>query len=224
MSDKSHKQVIQPQTKGVPGAGIKWDIIPERTVMLVIDMQNMFLHPEGYNVVLAAKEIVPNINRLADTCRKAGIPVIWLQYCLRKDGSDLGLIANFEPAVLSGEMAAVDGTKGIEIYGELKVEPQDLRVKKNRYSAFTLGSSNLEQILRGLKRDTIIVTGTATDMCCGLTIAGGMELDFKVIAVADGMATFTEELHNWFLSKIGSFWGQVVSTNELVKEIDTHIK
>jgi ureidoacrylate peracid hydrolase len=215
-----HKDILDHVEKELPVGGVKWDIGPDKMALVCIDMQKAFVSVGGNIEVPLAREIVPNINRLGETCRKAKIPVIWVCRIHRRDGSDEGLHHLFWPMATKGEMGLLEGTKGAELYEGLRTEPTDYWVKKIRFSAFTRGSSDLEPLLRGLGRDTIMVTGVATNVCCGTTMINGMELDFKVIAVSDGLATFSKEAHEGFVSLAGICWAQVMSTDELVREIE----
>ena len=73
-------------------------------------------------------------------------------------------------------------------------------------------------------RDTIIVTGTATDVCCEATAVNAMELGFKVIVVSDATVTNTKENHETSLNKMSFYYAQVISTDELVREIEVCIR
>ena len=54
-------------------------IDPTKTALVVIDMQNAFCAPGGPGEVVCAREIVPNINRLAAQTRSSGGVVVWVQ-------------------------------------------------------------------------------------------------------------------------------------------------
>src|SRR5258708_37145578 len=92
--------------------------------------------------------------------------------------------------------ALTRGSKGYELWAELDVEKDDLVVEKTRYSAFVEGSSQLEQVLRAQGIDTILVTGTVTNVCCESTARDAMMRNFKTIMITDGNAAFSDEEHN----------------------------
>ena len=218
------KEMLSHVAKELPAGGVEWKIIPKKMALVVIDMQNVFCAIGGGMEIPSAREAVPSINRLAGTCRKAGIPVIWVRRIHTRDGSDVGLLKHFWPVTLKGDMSCVEGTRGIELYEGLRIESSDIWVTKLRYSAFVGGSSKLERVLRGLERDTVMIAGVASNWCCMSTIINGMELDFKMIAVSDGMATFTTEQHEEFLRFIALGWAQVMSTAGLVSEIEACVR
>ena len=64
------------------------------------------------------------------------------------------------------EAAFADGSYGHSLWPGLEVLPQDIRVKKNRFGAFVPGSSDLHAVLQARGIDTVIITGTATNVCC----------------------------------------------------------
>jgi ureidoacrylate peracid hydrolase len=94
------------------------------------------------------------------------------------------------------------------------VKPQDLIVVKNRYSAFIQGSSNLEQVLRERGIDTVLITGTVTNVCCESTARDAMMLDYRVVMVSDGNASLTDEEHAASLNNFLIFFGDVMTTDE----------
>jgi ureidoacrylate peracid hydrolase len=94
--------------------------------------------------------------------------------------------------------------------------PNDLKVKKSRFSAFVPGSSDLHVILQARNIDTVIVTGTATNVCCESTARDAMMMNYKVIFVSDATATFNDDEHNATLGIMLAMFADVMSTDELV--------
>jgi ureidoacrylate peracid hydrolase len=94
--------------------------------------------------------------------------------------------------------------------------PSDLKVNKNRFGAFVPGSSNLHEILQARHIDTLIITGTATNICCESTARDAMMMNYKVIFVSDGTATFNDEEHNATLGTMLAMFADVMSTDEVV--------
>ncbi len=211
------------------GGPIVWDINPERTSLIVIDMQNAFVDPQGGLYSPKFKEQVPRINKIAGACREHGISVIWVKYATRPDCLDLGYTLIITPEeALSSSMWHIEGTKGAELYPELEIHQEDIIVTKKRFSAFIAGSSPLDRILRFMDKDTVIIVGGATNVCCGTTARDAMMLDYKVIFVADANAPITlptmkhhtpEEIHKAELANLSTFFAMVCTTEELIAEI-----
>lgn len=192
-------------------------LIPEKTALLVIDMQNFFVEQGQALEVPAARKLAPNINRLAQATRASGSTVIWIQMTL--NDADLDRWSVFLPA--NGSRArfqpVADGEYGHQIWQEMTVMPEDLIVQKRRFSAFIQGSSDLHKILQERGIDTLIVTGTLTNVCCESTARDAMMLNYRILMVADANATITEEAHRAALMNILFVFGDVQSTADVVK-------
>ncbi|MFC2050693.1 isochorismatase family protein [Chloroflexota bacterium] len=230
----SLKEVKQTKRKrDTLGGPFFWDIKPERTAIIVIDMQNCFVDPQGGLYSPAFKEQVPRINKIARECRGHGILVIWVKFVTRPDCLDAGYLLAITPeSAFSSTMWHFEGTKGAELYPELDIKKEeDLIVTKNRYSAFIAGSSSLDRILRFMDKDTIIIVGGATNVCCGTTAKDAMMLDYKVIFVSDANAPNApmrlpsmeqydpDKVYEIELVTLSSFFAMVCTADELIAEI-----
>ena len=121
------------------------------------------------------------------------------------------------PQLRAKRIAALTAdSKGHELWPALEVRPEDLIVEKNRFSAFIQGSSNLAEVLRGRGLDTILVTGTVTNVCCESTARDAMMLNFKTVMVTDGNAAVTDEDHNASLCAFYLTFGDIMSTDMLI--------
>ena len=193
---------------------------PRRTALLVVDMQNAFMLPGvAHSLCPRAEKIVPNINRLAQAVRQTGGTVIWIKTTF-KDDALKNWSTYFEmvkPEQGARRVAALTaGNKGHELWAALDVRADDLIVEKNRFSAFIQGSSNLADVLREQGLDTVLVTGTVTNVCCESTARDAMMLNFKTIMVTDGNAAVTDEDHNASLCAFYLTFGDIMSTDTLV--------
>jgi ureidoacrylate peracid hydrolase len=176
--------------------------------------------PEGAHALCPmAEKIVPNINRLARAVRETGGTVIWIQTTFTQEAlqswSTYFEMATPENAAKRAQ-ALTSGSKGHQLWATLDVRAEDLIVEKNRFSAFIQGSSNLAEILRQRGLDTILVTGTVTNVCCESTARDAMMLNFKTIMVTDGNAAVTDEDHNASLCAFYLMFGDIMSTDMLI--------
>jgi ureidoacrylate peracid hydrolase len=193
---------------------------PARTALVVVDMQNAFMLPGvAHALCPMAEKIVPNINRLAQAVRMTGGTVIWIKTTF-KDDALKNWSTYFEmvkPEQGARRVAALTaGSKGHELWSALDVRADDLIVEKNRFSAFIQGSSNLAEVLRERGLDTVLITGTVTNVCCESTARDAMMLNFKTIMVTDGNAAVTDEDHNASLCAFYLTFGDVMPTDMLV--------
>lgn len=190
------------------------------TALLVVDLQNVFMVPPYPTEVPLAREIVPNVNKLAKATRAAGGIVVWIQ--MTHDESDKQSWSVFYENV-SSAAKRVEGLKGLArgshgqaLYDGLDVEPQDLKVEKSRFSAFIQGSSDLDKLLKARGIDTVLVTGTVTNTCCESTARDAMMLNYKMVMVSDGNAATTDDEHNATLANMLRIFGDVMSTDEVI--------
>jgi ureidoacrylate peracid hydrolase len=193
---------------------------PSKTALVVVDMQNAFMLPGvAHALCPMAEKIVPNINRLAAAVRATGGSVIWIKTTF-KDDALRNWSTYFEmvaPEQGKKRIAALTAdSKGHELWPVLDVKPGDVMVEKNRFSAFIQGSSNLAQVLRSRGLDTVLITGTVTNVCCESTARDAMMLNFKTIMVSDGNAAVTDEDHNASLCAFYLTFGDVMATDAVI--------
>ena len=192
---------------------------PGHTALLVIDMQNFFVEEGQPLEVPSARDIVPNINRLAEATRKAGATVVWVQVMLSDEVfREWSIFLNFRNEDGRQEFSGLNaGAHGHRLWHKLDVRDEDLVVEKRRYSAFIQGSSDLDSILRARGIDTLLVTGTLTNVCCESTARDAMMLNYRSVMVSDGNAAVTDFYHEASLLNMISTFGDVYSTDETIE-------
>lgn len=193
------------------------DLDPKRTALVVVDMQNAFMMPGvAHALCPMAEKIVPNINRLATAVRDTGGTVVWIKtnYTDETLKSWSTLYQMLGPKGSAKRAAALTAdSKGHELWPALDVQKQDLIVEKNRYSAFIQGSSKLAEELRKRGLDTVLITGTVTNVCCESTARDAMMLNFKTVMITDGNAANTDDDHNASLIGFYLIFGDIMSTD-----------
>lgn len=184
-------------------------------------MQNAFvLEDVAHAWVPEAASIVPNINAMAAALRAVGGSVVWIKNTFTEES--LVSWSHFHeqlwaPGRKEKRIAAMsEGTLGHQIYEGLEVQPGDPAVRKTRYSAFIQGSSDLEAILRRRGVDTVLVSGTATNVCCESTARDAMMLNFRTIMVSDANAANSAEAHQASLACFWATFGDVRLTTEVI--------
>jgi biuret amidohydrolase len=206
---------------------VTYPIIPEKTAVLVVDMQNDFVQEGAPIEIPRARAMVPRLNRLLDVCRTHQILVIYIHHVIRGGDIDAGRLADHHAAIRQNK-AIIAGTPNVEIYEGLKPQPGDLVVAKPRYSAFY--GTDLEAILRSKGIDTLLISGTATHVCCDSTARDAFSRDYKVIFLSDGTATrdlpdlgfgpvSAEEIQKVVLTVLAMSFAQVSSIDQVIAEI-----
>jgi ureidoacrylate peracid hydrolase len=207
---------------------VRYPIIPEKTAMLVVDMQNDFVQAGATAEIPRARAMAPHLNCLLDACRAHRIPVIYIHHVIRGGDIDAGRLADLFEPVRNSQML-IAGTKNVEIYEGLKPHPGDWLVAKPRYSAFY--GTDLEAILRSRGIDTLIIGGTVTNVCCDSTARDAFSRDYKVIFLSDGNAAAdmpdlgfgpisADEVQRVTLTVLASNFAQVSSIDQVIAEIE----
>jgi ureidoacrylate peracid hydrolase len=189
----------------------------------VVDLQNGFMAPGQPAEIPTAREIVPNVNRISAALRNGGGYVVYIQNTI--DATAKEVWSNWF-AHMSGKRreaamteAFTPGGFGHSLWPELEVLPGDLKVQKNRFGAFVPGSSNLHSELQARNVDTVIITGTATNVCCESTARDAMMLDFKVVMVEDCCAALSDDEHRSALENIIQQFGDVMTASEALARL-----
>src|SRR5271156_5051730 len=201
-----------------------FDVVdPRRAALLVIDMQNYFVKTGDGGEVPLAREIVPNINRLAAGLRGRGGHVVWMRNSTADTRESW---SNYHECLMTPERmqrryAAMDiGQDGFEFWHLNDIRSEDALLTKKRFSAFVHGSSDIERHLRERAIDTLLITGTATNVCCESTARDAMMLNFKAVMVSDGLATHTDEEHNACLSALYGQFTDVQTVDEVLQSLE----
>jgi nicotinamidase-related amidase len=185
-------------------------IEPRRTALVVIDMVPFFVSEGGY-----CHGIVPNISRIADSLRRAGGTVAWVL----PGAGEHSTVADefFGPQV--AEMFRRSGGEGPlenRLWHEFDTHSDDLLVEKTAASAFFPGRCSLPELLASRAVDTVLITGTVTNVCCESSARDASTLGYRVIMVADGNAARRDQDHNAALHTIYRTFGDVRSTADVI--------
>lgn len=196
-------------------------IDPARTAHVVVDLQNGFMAEGAPVEVPVARKIVGDVNRISDAVRRAGGLNVFLRYTYDA-GEPLnwsafyGVYAGADSAAMMRDAFSA-GSVDHELWPGLDVDSGvDLVVDKTRFSAFIPGTCGLDAILRERGIDTLIVTGTLTNCCCESTARDAMQMNYKIVFVADGNATLTDGEHNATLANMTAIFADVMTTDEVV--------
>ena len=196
---------------------------PTRTALVVIDLQHAFMNDTiGFAAVPAARDVVPAVNRLAAAVRETGGGVFWIKMthderCLTEWSVAHEIVT---PAMQEKRIAALsEGTLGHELWPELEVRAEDEIIKKYRYSAFMPGTSDLPDRLRARGFDTVLITGTVTNVCCESSARDANMTNFRTVMVSDGNAANSQEEHDASLTAFYNVFGDVMDTDMIIASL-----
>jgi nicotinamidase-related amidase len=167
-------------------------------VLVAMHYQNEVMHAAGKIKVGVAEhadnrhELVANAGRLLALARGAGIPVVSVRIAFRGDHADV--IPNcviFRNVI--ARKAMVDGSWGAEFHEGLGPAEGEFVIKHTRVNAFH--GSQLEEALRVLKADRLIMAGVATNSVVSTSVACAADMGYEVTVVADACSSGDQALH-----------------------------
>jgi gluconolactonase len=175
------------------------DLDPARAVLVIQDMQNDVIIAGGAFADSGSpghateQHVVANVAALAAAARTAGVPVIHVWYIVEEGAKGLALNAPLFQGVKESN-ALVRGSWGAAPAEGLEPQPGDLIVEKMRMSAWQ--GTRFESLLRGLGRDTVIVTGAWTNMSIEHTARTGADKGYTMLVPEDGCSSMNADWHN----------------------------
>jgi nicotinamidase-related amidase len=180
---------------------------PTRTALMLCDLQNDFLHPQGAygragTAAPALAALPARLKPVADALRRKGGWIVSTHFTLvpGKGGEPLILphLKKLRPFLAKGDFAP--GSFGHDLVDELK--PADLAVEKVAYSAFYM--SRLEFVLRRAGIETLIFAGIVTNGGVASTLRDAHVRDFHSILLSDGCAAFDAKVHDATVASLAS--------------------
>lgn len=205
-------------------------IVPEKSALLYIDVQNYNARPDGgeykqkgltpeeaeekYNYFFKVLKQVtfPNMQRLQNACRQKNIEVMYTVIeSLTKDGRDRSLdykISGFNVPKGSWEARVHDAIKPLE---------DEIIFPKTSSSVFI--STNIHYILGNLGVEFLIVSGLLSDQCISSAVRDACDLGYLVTLITDACTSYTPERHDMSLSHIKGYCRQR-TTAEFLAELE----
>ena len=197
----------------------------EKPALLIVDMQNDFVREGAALEVPDARKTIPVHKTLIDVFRRIGRPVVYTKFVTTPYRS---LLWNWSPqceppmkCCWKGHMRAYAGIEGerecIDVIDEIYPEPGDATVEKFGYGAFH--GTALNDILRTLGVESLVVTGTVTQICVEETARQAFHHGFRTTLVEDAVSSFDPELHAATLKNFAMKFGWVESASEVMKTL-----
>jgi ureidoacrylate peracid hydrolase len=189
---------------------------PARTAVLVVDVQNDFVSPEGMTAkrgvsVTAGMAIVPALRAFLDEARARSIPVVFIHASGTPWTESEAWLHRASEAPRTGNCR--EGTWGAQGY-ELVPGPDDVLVIKHRNSGFH--GTRLDVILRARKIDTVVATGVATNVSVEMTARDAVQHDYNLVVPEDLVAAYTPEQHANAIFTLRTYYGYVVPSADVL--------
>ena len=208
-------------------------LAPDHTALLVIDVQRYFVHPEypfgkwvagitpgGIDAYYQRVRdlVIPNIQRLLEGARQRGLFIVFTEAgSLRPDGADLPGWMRRHIAMSGAAVYPPFSDPSCRVDDSVAPRPGELIIQKT--TSGPLNSTKLDQTLRVLGIDTVIVTGVVTDVCVAQTAREFGDRDFDAIVVEDACASTDDALHKAALETIARTFGFVESTEQVLARL-----
>jgi ureidoacrylate peracid hydrolase len=191
---------------------------PRYAALLVVDVQNDFVSPEGSagkrgDDVGAAIAMIPNLTRLIDQARKVGLTIVYIRTTHSEWTDTASWI--YRTSQKSGLSTCREGTWGAEFYDGIGPLPSERVVIKHRYSAFI--NTDLNTVLKARGIQSILVCGVATNVCVETTARDGYMYDYYVTMIDDCSAAYDAKLHMGTIENIRRHFGLVASSHQIIE-------
>jgi nicotinamidase-related amidase len=215
------RNVIEARPSPYPDSG---RLDPTSTALLVIDLQNDFLAPDGYLAkkgydLSPLRAILPAVNRVIDAARAAGCLIVFTRQGHRADMADMAGYDRRERKRTPRKNAGIllRGTPGFEIVPEIKVRAGDVVIDKTANGAFTY--TELEPVLRAQGITHLLFTGCTTDVCVHSTLREANDRYFECLLIEDACASGDAYAHAAAVHMVtveGGIFGAVASFDAVV--------
>ena len=220
-----------------PFPPISFTIQPTSTALLIIDMQYLDAHPDygigkametvepgsgDYYFGQLSNQIIPNIQHLLSFFRANGLYVLYLTLGSEfEDGRDLSPLRRAKFAQRQQQAGCpiplYRGRFEYQMLPELKPEPGELVIMKTTPGAFA--STNIDQLLRNLGIETLLITGVVTDSCVESTAREAADRGYKCIIVSDACAAHEAAAHQATLHSFQKYFGRIQTTEGVIAEL-----
>jgi nicotinamidase-related amidase len=184
-----------------------------KVALIIVDMLKVFF--EQTEKLPAAKnqsKVAQNIKILLDECRNRKIPVIYSNDAFNPAEAPI------EPHFKIFGVHGIKGDPSSGVIDLLTPTQNDFVIEKRMYDGFY--ETRLDSVLRQLKVDTVIVTGTWTNGCVKHTVMGAWARSYCPIVVKDAVTCPDENEHNWALKYMEKFYqAKIVNVSEALDVI-----
>lgn len=181
-------------------------IDPKKSALIVVDMQNYFIHPTYRNHAAGMAAVEPTL-KVIEKCRQEGIQVVWLNWGIDEEklrkmppavqrgfSKSLGWHVGLGAALPDGQGRCLfQGSWNAELYAPLKavVEPHDLFFDKHQMSGLWSPDEPLHEYLRESGTKSLLFTGVNTDQCVYGTLSDAYAWGWDCILLGDCTGTMT---------------------------------
>jgi isochorismate hydrolase len=175
--------------------------------LLILDMQQYFLHPDSHAFVPSSPWIINNLNQIAAVFRSQDRPVVATRHINSRENA--GQMEAWWSELLTEEHPQAALHPDLEIYpGEIII--------KSQYDAFY--DSDLASRLEANQVSQIVIGGVMTHLCCETTARSGFVRGYEVFFLVDGTATYNKDYHQATLRNLAHGVAVLTTANRLIDD------
>jgi isochorismate hydrolase len=182
---------------------------PERSALLLLDLQAYFLDESSHAFVPSAIAILPGINALIRAYSCQNLPVLFTRHL--NTSQDAGLMATWWRELLAADSPLSRIDPRLEIHNAVTIS-------KTRYDAFL--NSPLEKLLREMNVRQLVICGVMTHLCCETTARSAFMRGFEVFFCVDGTATYNEAFHRASLLNLAHGFATLVLVQDILTKLE----
>lgn len=195
-----------------------FEIIKEKTAVLIVDMLDEFVIPKWTPYwIPAATEQVPRIKKLIKTCRSEGVALIYTAFVNHPLGFDMPRGADYIP-LYQGDIEYL-GKLFVKqsVYAEIAPDAEDIIIMKPTYDAFF--GTKLDLVLKKIGIETTVICGTMTNYCCGATARSAFMHGYNVVFGSDINSTDLPEMHEAELKTLRRGFAKILTCDEIIERL-----
>jgi nicotinamidase-related amidase len=178
-----------------------------KTALLLMDLQNVIV-----DRFMKDQDFIGRIQQVANTARKAAIPVIYVVVKFRPQFPEVSPRNKAFGVLKSGEFPLYEGNSAADIHSSLAPQPNDIVVTKRRVGAFS--GSDLEVVLRSQEIDHIVLTGIATSGVVLSTVRAAADMDYGITVLSDCCVDKDEDVQRVLMEKVFPMQAEVMTAKQ----------
>jgi nicotinamidase-related amidase len=198
---------------------------PSKTALVLLHWQKEIASPEGRNSEgllerLRVSGTIEHTQAVLKATREKGMLVVYVNGVHRPGYPELAT-RNIPLAKMMIENEfMLKGTTGVEIIDQLK--PVESDIVMDNYSTSGFCYTELDLILRNKGITNIVLTGIATNMAVESTARDGFNRGYYVYTLEDCCKSVTDEMHDWTIKHILSFFGFVIDSQSYIAALNNY--
>ena len=184
----------------------KDQLIPTKTALLILDMQEFFFNENSHAFIPSAHATIRPIKSLANLFISNNLPIITTRH--------INTMENARQMDYWWRDILTEESEYSQLITDFNI-PQAELIIKSQYDAFY--DTNLHEILRKNNIEQVIITGVMTHLCCETTARSAFIRGYNVFFPIDGTATYNEDFHNATLTNLAHGFANITLINNLMQ-------